>query len=207
MKNILFLLACLFPIFAYAQPSGGGTVRLWDGTDIALVSSGKALLVDGSATTQPVSGTVTISALPNEGQQTMTNSISVAVASNQSDLPVAIKPQTSGGWQKFKSIDLDESEEEVKDTAGQVGGWYLKNQDAAAIMYFKFYAADADDVTVGTTTPDLTIPVPPGSAANVFTETGIEFANAITVACTTGLADNDSGAPDPGDCVANIFYK
>ena len=31
--------------------------RLWDGTDVALVSAGGALLVDGSATTQPVSGT------------------------------------------------------------------------------------------------------------------------------------------------------
>ena len=35
-----------------------------------------------------VSGTVAISALPNEGQQTMANSISVAVASNQSAIPV-----------------------------------------------------------------------------------------------------------------------
>ena len=31
--------------------------RIWDGTDVALVSAGGALLVDGSATTQPVSGT------------------------------------------------------------------------------------------------------------------------------------------------------
>lgn len=35
-------------------------VQLSDGTDLALVSTGGALLVDGSATTQPVSGTVTV---------------------------------------------------------------------------------------------------------------------------------------------------
>ena len=35
------------------------SVRIGDGTDLALVSSGGALLVDASATTQPVSGTVT----------------------------------------------------------------------------------------------------------------------------------------------------
>jgi hypothetical protein len=35
------------------------SVRIGDGTDLALVSAGGALLVDASATTQPVSGTVT----------------------------------------------------------------------------------------------------------------------------------------------------
>jgi hypothetical protein len=37
-------------------------VQITDGTDLALVSAGGALLVDGSATTQPVSGTVTANA-------------------------------------------------------------------------------------------------------------------------------------------------
>lgn len=35
------------------------SVRIGDGTDLALVSAAGALLVDGSATTQPISGTVT----------------------------------------------------------------------------------------------------------------------------------------------------
>jgi hypothetical protein len=40
------------------------------------IASMTPILVDGSATTQPVSGTVTVT-LPNEGQQTAANSISV----------------------------------------------------------------------------------------------------------------------------------
>jgi hypothetical protein len=39
--------------------AAGAKVQITDGVDDALVSAGKALLVDASATTQPVSGTVT----------------------------------------------------------------------------------------------------------------------------------------------------
>lgn len=38
------------------------SVRIGDGTDLALVSAAGALLVDASATTQPVSGTITVTA-------------------------------------------------------------------------------------------------------------------------------------------------
>jgi hypothetical protein len=36
---------------------------------------------------------------------------------------------------------------------------------------------------------------------------GVAFSAAICVAATTGLADNDTGAPSAGDVVVNIFYK
>jgi hypothetical protein len=118
---------------------------------------------------------------------------------------VGIKPRTSGGYTIFRSIDLDETEEEVKATAGQVFGWYIFNA-AATTHYVKFYNATTANVTVGTTTPVLTIPVPAGSAANVFTDTGIAFGTAITAAATTGVADNDTGAPAANAVVVNVFY-
>jgi hypothetical protein len=118
---------------------------------------------------------------------------------------VGIKPRTSGGYTIFRSIDLDETEEEVKATAGQLFGWYIFNA-AATTHYVKFYNATTANVTVGTTTPVLTIPVPAGSAANVFTDTGIAFGTAITAAATTGVADNDTGAPAANAVVVNAFY-
>jgi hypothetical protein len=118
---------------------------------------------------------------------------------------VGIKPRTSGGYTIFRSIDLDETEEEVKATAGQVFGWYIFNA-AATTHYVKFYNATTANVTVGTTTPVLTIPVPAGGAANVFSETGIAFGTAITAAATTGVADNDTGAPAANAVVVNVFY-
>jgi hypothetical protein len=36
---------------------------------------------------------------------------------------------------------------------------------------------------------------------------GIGFGTAITVAATTGVADNDTGAPAANDVIVNIFYK
>lgn len=50
-------------------------------------------------------GAVTISALPNEGQQTMANSISVGIASNQSAIPVT----QSGTWDEVGINDSGNS--------------------------------------------------------------------------------------------------
>lgn len=96
------------------------------------VTAANALKTDGSAVTQPVSATnldirdltfaadkvdasgtvlgtgtnnigdVDILSLPNEGQQTMANSISVAIASDQSALPV-----TGGGGVQYTEGDTD----------------------------------------------------------------------------------------------------
>ena len=118
----------------------------------------------------------------------------------------ALAPATSGGLTIFRSIDLDESEEDVKTSAGQLYGWYLFNAHTAT-LYVKLYNATAANTTVGTTTPIMTIPVPAGSAANVEFTNGIAFGTALCAACTTGVADNDTGAPAANVLIANLFYK
>jgi hypothetical protein len=120
---------------------------------------------------------------------------------------VGLQPQTTGGLSIFRSLDLDETEEEVKATAGQVFGWHLFNAHATDTVYIKFYNATAANVTVGTTTPVLTIPLKAGTGANVSFDNGIAFATAITVAATTGLADADTGAPAANQVVVNLLYK
>jgi hypothetical protein len=119
---------------------------------------------------------------------------------------VGVVPRTSGGLSIFRTLDADETEEEIKASAGQVFGWYLDN-DGAAEAHVKFSNATAAHVTVGTTTPVLTIPVPAGSAANVFTPIGIAFSTAISIAATTGVADNDTTGPAANQVVANVFYS
>lgn len=118
----------------------------------------------------------------------------------------ALAPQTSGGLSIFRSLDLDESEEDVKTAAGQVYGWFMANTSAGT-RYVKFYNATAANVTVGSTTPVITIPLAAGAAANVEFSQGIAFSTAISVAATTGAADADTGAPSANDVVVNIFYK
>jgi hypothetical protein len=118
---------------------------------------------------------------------------------------VNVRPGTTGGLSIHKSIDLDESEEEVKGTAGQVFGWFLKNRSAAEV-FIKFYNATAANVTVGSTTPVFTLSLESKQAANVEFTNGIAFSTAICVAATTGFADGDSGAPAANDVIATILY-
>ena len=116
----------------------------------------------------------------------------------------------AGGLDIFRSLDLDESEEDVKTTAGTLYGWYIANL-ATTTRFVKFYNATAATVVVGTTTPVLTLPIPGNStddiAANALGGVGIKFDTAICVAATTGVADADTGAPAANDVVINLFYK
>lgn len=116
---------------------------------------------------------------------------------------------TIGGVVPFKSLDLDESEETVKASAGQVYWIYAMNLRTSN-LYLKLYNATIANVTVGTTVPDVTIPL----ASNATDDVGhmlvfsppIQFSTAISAAATTGFADNDSGAPGANECIVTIGY-
>jgi DNA-binding FrmR family transcriptional regulator len=117
----------------------------------------------------------------------------------------------AGGWTPYKSLDLDESEEEIKASAGKIGWIHCMNM-SASVRYLKFYNATAANVTVGTTTPVLTFPIPTLATTNgagftiSFGDAGLQFGTAICVAATTGLADNDTGAPGANEVVLNVGY-
>lgn len=120
---------------------------------------------------------------------------------------VTVRPNATGeGLDIFRTLDADETEEEIKATAGKIYGWFMYN-DGASEVYVKFYNATAANVTVGTTTPVLTVPLPASSAANIEFTNGIPFSTAICIAATTGVADADTAAPAANQVVANIFYK
>lgn len=109
-------------------------------------------------------------------------------------------------WDYHKTLDLDESEEEIVDGAAVLGGWVLHNANAAT-LYLKFYNANASDTTVGTTTPVITVAMASGQSANFEMTHGIRFGTGLTVAVTTGVADADTGAPSANDFIATILYK
>ena len=125
---------------------------------------------------------------------------------------VGIGVRTSGGTTIFRSLDLDETEEEVKASAGQVY-WITAFNLSTGVRFLKFYNATAANVTVGTTTPVLTIPIPTqaasanGAGLVLSIPNGIAFGTAITVAATTGVADNDTGAPGANEVIVNIGYN
>lgn len=115
-------------------------------------------------------------------------------------------PQTTGGYSVFFSIDLDETEEDVKVTAGQIYGYYFANV-ATSVRYLRFYNATAANTTVGTTAAMLVLPLPAESAGHIDFGCGIPFSTACCAAVTTGVAANDTGAPAANDVILDVFYK
>lgn len=118
--------------------------------------------------------------------------------------------RTSGGTTPYKNLDVDQADAQVKGTAGQVY-WIHAINLGTAPRYLKFYNATAANVTVGTTTPVLTFPIPTqgdsnGAGFTFSIPNGIAFSTAITIAATTGFADNDTGAPGANEVIVNLGY-
>lgn len=118
---------------------------------------------------------------------------------------------TAGGATPYYNLDVDETEDEIKGTAGKVFWLHAVNLSASK-LYLKFYNATAANVTVGTTTPVLSLPIPTLATTNGqgftinFGDMGVQFSTAITVACVTGFADNSTGAPGANECIINLSY-
>jgi hypothetical protein len=85
----------------------------------------------------------------------------------------------------------------VKASAGQVYGWYLFNT-TATLKFFKLYDLAAAP-TVGTSTPVITIPLPPNGGAVVNWHYGIPFPTGIAYAITGAVADADTTAVAAND--------
>lgn len=118
--------------------------------------------------------------------------------------------RTAGGTTYYKNLDVDETEDDVKASAGQVY-WIHAFNLANAKRYLKFYDLAAASVSVGTTVPVLTFPLPTqgdtnGAGFTLSIPNGIAFGTAICIAATTGVADNDTGAPGANEVIVNLGY-
>jgi hypothetical protein len=157
------------------------------------IASMTALKVDGSGVTQPVSGTVTVNALPT-GTNTVGN--------------VGLIPRTSGGCSASKTISAATTNAtSVKASAGQVFGIVASNVNAAA-RYLKLYDK-ASAPTVGTDVPVLTLILPgatTGGGIVLNFPVGVAFANGIAFAVTSGAADSDTGAISASESIINVLY-
>lgn len=125
-------------------------------------------------------------------------------------LPVKVVGSATNGLTTYRSIDVDESEEEIKATAGTVYGCWVTNT-ATATRFLKFYNATAANVVVGTTAPLITIGIPGNTSDDVSGAfsvggQGIKFDTAICIAATNLVADNDATAPGANEVICNVFY-
>lgn len=118
--------------------------------------------------------------------------------------PMSLAAATSGGSVPYRNIDLGVTGQVIKNGAGQIYGITLMNR-AAAERFFKFYnKATAPDQT---DTPVITYAMPATSNMVIASPDGVAYATGISVRASTGIADNDVGAPSTNDCVLSVRYK
>lgn len=117
-------------------------------------------------------------------------------------------PATSGGLSISRTLSANNTTGiSVKGSAGQIFGWVITNV-ASSARFVKIYNTSAP--TVGTTVPVITLAIPGnanGTGMVAAFDSGIAFGTSIGIGITTGVADNDTGAPAANDVVVNIFYK
>lgn len=115
-----------------------------------------------------------------------------------------LQPVTSGGSSLYRNLDLGVTGQVVKNGVGQIYGYFIANLGNAN-RYIKLY--DKATAPTQADTPVATYPLGAGEKANVAFPNGLAFAAGISLRATTGLADNDVGAPTANDVVVNLNYK
>jgi hypothetical protein len=144
-------------------------------------------------------------AQPALGQTTMSGSLPVAIASNQTAIPVTIQSGATGGDSTFQLVSAATTNAtNIKASAGKVTGWYIYNSNASARKV-------AFHNTAGTPTAGssvfYTIVIPGLAAANVSFPDGIDFSTGIAITTVTELTDAGNTAVALNDLIINIFYK
>ena len=90
----------------------------------------------------------------------------------------------------------------IKTTNAKMFGYYIFNSNSSTV-YMQVFDDTTANITLGTTSPKLSLGIPAGAGANLISTNGITFANAITIAFTT----TRSGSTAPTNTVDyNIFY-
>lgn len=103
----------------------------------------------------------------------------------------------------FRDASIDNSAQTCKAKAGRLYGYHIQNPNASD-AWLQFYDVAAGSVTVGTTTPTVSLVVPGSGAIEAFFPIPIQFGTAITYAATTTAAGGT--APTSG-LVGNLFYR
>jgi hypothetical protein len=173
-------------------------------------------VLDDEAFTAGISRVLPVGYFADEASTDSVTEGDIGAARMTLDRKIIVNPQphTAGGLSAWYHIDVDESPtgQEVKSSPGCLYKMRITNYSTSP-RYVRLYNLAVGDVTVGSETHLDVIPVPAGSstAPTVITESfggiGLTFSVALTIAATTGLAENDTGAPSANDVVVSAYYK
>ena len=208
-----------------AALGAGGGVKV-DGSGTALPISAAALPLPAGAATQAtlalVATEATVATLATEAAMVIANAhladieaaveiLDDAIAGTEmqvdivssATVPARLVTNTTGGATAYRNLDVDENGVVVKGAPGQLYGYHVINQ-AAAARYVKIY--NKATAPTNADTPLMTIAMAATSNATLDASNGIAFTAGIGLRATTALADADVGAPAGNDVVVNLFY-
>lgn len=125
-------------------------------------------------------------------------------------LPVSPRANTTGtnGTTPYKLISTASTNANVIKASG--GNLYsiVAIGLTSTVRYLKIYSK-ATAPAVGTDVPLMTIPIPAntqGAGVAIPFAMGVNFPLGISIAITSGSADNDTGAVGAGDVIVNLTY-
>lgn len=154
-------------------------------------------------TTAYTSGTVGGSACITSGTTPTTNIASISGALTLSSASVTtLSPRVNLGTSVY-SGSVTNTATAVKATTGQLYGYEIHNSNTSAV-YIQLFNATAANVTVGTTTPFMSIGIPASTSVRIEYSMGVAFGTAISLAATTTRTGNTA----PSNTVdVNITYS
>lgn len=162
--------------------------------------------VAGSSVATAATGIAKVGLTDGSGNTINSTSNALNVSAVQSGTWTEVpNAATSGGSTPSHTISASGTNAtNLKNSAGQVYGFCISNSNASA-RFFKLYDKSSAP-TVGTDTPKMTVQVPgSGTVIRAF-PVGLAFANGISWALTTGIADSDTGSVGT-DISVDIDYK
>ena len=111
----------------------------------------------------------------------------------------------------YNHISVRATKIEARALPTVIQGIWVSNTGTAT-AFLKLFNKLAANVSIGSTVPDITIPIPGGASADVTGVLGVPgagclFNTGLTIAATTGIAETDTGAPGANEVIVNIFYR
>lgn len=141
----------------------------------------------------------------NAAIPTGTNSIgTVQIGNTPNSTPILTTqtPSTVGGLSTY-SGSIGATATAIKAGSGQLYGYYIYNSNSST-AYVQIFNIATVGITLGSSTPVLSLGIPAGAGANVEFANGIFFGTAISFACTT----TRGGSSAPSNTVdVNFLYK
>ncbi len=175
------------------------------GTPLATGSGSNGVTVLRTALATDSPGIITTGTAGSASSQVL----SIQGIASMTPVQTSLTPVTTGGLSILSTITPNNTTAVVvKSGAGQLYKVRATN-NSGTIAYIKIYNATSATAGSGTPVDRIMIPAATTNGAGIVdtTDIGAAYSTGITYCLTTGIADNDTGAPAASTYLVTFYYK